>query len=308
MLDPIEPIFYLSDPPEPNTLAERLYFKALDISERDDEYEWIEDIDSVTKEIQDGLYSWYEIGLKAWKVKLYRSWRDICKSFRQYCEEKIGVTVSALNGKIRAARVINLLIADGFTRFPNSQSVAQALSIVPIADLSVVWQKIINRYPDHEISLERVKAMIPGATKEPQTKGVRLSLDLYDSLREAAAQAQLSPQRLLNQIVSYYLGDKADVDERVRDQEENPTFSEEPGMGSDYEAGGDNPPEIISEEAQPDAIDCDSDDQGTRSEQWSLQPDYPRFAAQKSDLVTYPGRSPVRSPASPIPIFTGAFP
>jgi DNA-binding transcriptional MerR regulator len=294
LLNPIEPL-WLGEEPQTGTLAWRLYQKGRSVDNYGNEHDWIGDIEEKTQEIEDSLFSWYEIGLKAWKIKLCLAWRNIAKSFRQFCEDYLGVTASAINNKIRATRVVSQLISLGFQRLPQSQSVAHELCSLPLSLLDLTWQKIIELYQDHEITLEKVKAMIPGTPKEPETRSMRISVDLYESLREFAARAQQSPTRFLNGLISHYIGQNND-DDRISAPEEDQSSSQGSGLEGGNKEGRDYPPETISHEAEPATEDCDPDDQGQGSEPGGVQPNNSRSTDQKSDLDRPETRSPALSP------------
>ena len=106
-LNPFEPLFG-SDTPE-SDLGRSLYDLAINIEESYGLGELMDDLPDLILGIKKNLTSWYEIGLISWKIKLCKAWRKRYTSFKQFCENAIGKTSSAVNNWIRAARVIENL-------------------------------------------------------------------------------------------------------------------------------------------------------------------------------------------------------
>ncbi|MCZ8249736.1 hypothetical protein [Microcystis sp. LE19-195.1E] len=155
-LNPFEPLFG-SDIPE-SELGRSLYDMAISIEEAYGLGELLDELPDLVLGIKRNLTSWYEIGLISWKIKLCKAWRKRYASFKQFCENAIGKTSSAVNNWIRAARVMSQLISAGCDRLPMNASIALELSKFGENDLLEAWRDICDTYADHELTLDKVKA------------------------------------------------------------------------------------------------------------------------------------------------------
>jgi hypothetical protein len=155
-LNPFEPLFG-SDIPG-SELGRSLYDMAISIEESYGLGELIDELPDLVLGIKRDLTSWYEIGLISWKIKLCKGWRKRYTSFKQFCENAIGKTSSAVNNWIRSARVMSQLISAGCDRLPMNASIALELSKFGENDLLEAWRDICDTYADHELTLDKVKA------------------------------------------------------------------------------------------------------------------------------------------------------
>ncbi len=175
-LNPFEPLFG-SDIPE-SELGRSLYDLAISIEEAYGLGELIDELPDLVLGIKRNLTSWYEIGLISWKIKLCKGWRKRYTSFKQFCENAIGKTSSAVNNWIRAARVMSQLISAGCDRLPMNASIALELSKFGETDLLEAWRDICETYADHELTLDKVKAHLENPYQRlPNSKKVNISLE-----------------------------------------------------------------------------------------------------------------------------------
>lgn len=207
-LNPFEPLFG-SDIPE-SELGRSLYDTAISIEEAYGLGELIDELPDLVLGIKRNLTSWYEIGLISWKIKLCKAWRKRYTSFKQFCESAIGKTSSAVNNWIRAARVMSHLISAGCDRLPMNASIALELSKFGETDLLEAWRDICETYADHELTLDKVKAHLENPYQRPSSKKIGISLESWEKLREKAAEAGLSPTKLLEELIDSLLPDEDD--------------------------------------------------------------------------------------------------
>ena len=205
-LNPFEPLFG-SDTPE-NDLGRSLYDLAINIEESYGLGELIDDLPDLILGIKKNLTAWYEIGLISWKIKLCKAWRKRYTSFKQFCENAIGKTSSAVNNWIRAARVMSQLISAGCDRLPMNASIALELSKFGESDLLEAWRSICDTYQDHELTLDKVKSHLENPYKHrPNSKKVNIPIELWEKLREKAAESGISPSKLLEELIESLLPD-----------------------------------------------------------------------------------------------------
>jgi hypothetical protein len=207
-LNPFEPLFG-ADTPE-SELGRSLYDLAVSIDEAYGLGELIDELPDLVLGIKRDITSWYEIGLISWKIKLCKAWRKRYTSFKQFCENAIGKTSSAVNNWIRAARVMSHLISAGCDRLPMNASIALELSKFSETDLLDAWRDICKTYADHELTLDKVKAHLENPYQKPSSKKVNISIESWEKLREKAAEAGLSPSKLLEDMIASLLPDEDD--------------------------------------------------------------------------------------------------
>ncbi len=207
-LNPFEPLFG-SDTPE-NDLGRSLYDLAINIEESYGLGELIDDLPDLILGIKKNLTAWYEIGLISWKIKLCKAWRKRYTSFKQFCENAIGKTSSAVNNWIRAARVMSQLISAGCDRLPMNASIALELSKFSESDLLEAWRDICETYADHELTLDKVKSHLENPYQRPNSKKVNIPIELWEKLREKAAESGTSPSKLLEELIESLLSDDED--------------------------------------------------------------------------------------------------
>jgi hypothetical protein len=171
----------------------------------------MDDLPDLILGIKKNLTSWYEIGLISWKIKLCKAWRKRYTSFKQFCENAIGKTSSAVNNWIRAARVMSQLISAGCDRLPMNPSIALELSKFGESDLLEAWRSICDTYQDPELTLDKVKSHLENPSQHhPTSKKVNIPIELWEKLREKAAESGISPSKLLEELIESLLPDDED--------------------------------------------------------------------------------------------------
>jgi hypothetical protein len=90
-------------------------------------------------------------------------------------------------------------------------SIALELSKFGESDLIQAWRSIYQTLSDHEITLDKVKAHLenPGQTL-PNSKKINIPLELWEKLREKAAESGISPSKLLEELIESLLPDDED--------------------------------------------------------------------------------------------------
>jgi hypothetical protein len=210
--DPLSPLWQGGHSPE-SGIAAHLYETARNIDEWGQSDDWItsflEDVDSLKKD----LFSWYLLALRAWKIKIFKSYREHCKTFQEFCERFLGCSQASINQKIRAARVLSQLISLGFERLPRSPSICHELMALGWEDLGDTWRDICDKYEDHEITAEKVRLCISDPFGEtPTRKQIRIPFRYYEKAREQAAIADMSFNDFVESLFENYLGETSHDD------------------------------------------------------------------------------------------------
>lgn len=194
---------------EPNgEMPLHLYDFAYSIDGSGTKDDFSQNLDFWAFEIRKKIMGWYESAQIAWKVKQYRAWEPHFPSFARWCEVALGKSVATVNSWIRAAGAISDLIAAGFAQLPQLYSVALELSKLPSGEMQDTWRDISGKLSEHQINLEKLKAMIDDPlNKKPKWSNVRVEEYYKTRLKEEAAAGGLSPSSLLNQILKQHFGE-----------------------------------------------------------------------------------------------------
>jgi hypothetical protein len=216
-LNPFTPL-WSGEPCLESSLASSLYSIAREIDADGIDGDYIEQLGDIAHNIKIKVCSWYEIGLKAWKVKLFKAWRKEYRSFKEFCETAIGRSSGAVNAWIRSARVMSQLIAMGFERLPLSASIALELSRFDRIDLEEAWSELCHEFSDHEMTLEKVKGfLVDPNQREPQWVNTRLPAPLMEKLRKRAISLGVPISTLIEDL----LGNDENPEENLEEPDES---------------------------------------------------------------------------------------
>lgn len=283
-LDPFEPL-YLSGEPEYSPESSRLYQWFQELDQVGGKKDFEDKLDQLVFGIEGTIFGWYKAALCLWKIKLTKAWEasgrvlgEKVDSFREFCEKNLGKTVSSVNSWIRAARSVSLLIASGFPRLPKAVSIALELSKFS-DDIAIdLWRDLIEKYPDHEISLQKMKEHLADPS-QPKYKQYRLPIDAVEILVEAAAEANMSPSNYLTQLVK---GIKQD-DFLNEISQESRDFSQGERVENTDPSPQGQPPDNLAD-PPPDRDDLHHDDPDTIAghDDGNLSKSPPGFKAQRS--------------------------
>jgi hypothetical protein len=102
------------------------------------------------------------------------------------------------------------LISAGCDRLPMNASIALELSKFSESDLLEAWRDICETYADHELTLDKVKSHLENPYQRPNSKKVNIPIELWEKLREKAAESGISPSKLLEELIESLLPDDED--------------------------------------------------------------------------------------------------
>jgi hypothetical protein len=103
------------------------------------------------------------------------------------------------------------LISAGCDRLPMNPSIALELSKFSESDLLEAWRSICDTYQDHELTLDKVKSHLENPSQHlPNSKKVNIPIELWEKLREKAAESGISPSKLLEELIESLLPDDED--------------------------------------------------------------------------------------------------
>jgi hypothetical protein len=226
VLDPFAPL-WTGEPS--GELALDLYSLARAIDGDGLDGDYIDSLSEIASDIRVKICSWYAVGLKAFKIKLFKSWRKRFSSFKEFCERAIGRSSGAVNSWIRAARVMSQLIAMGFDRLPLNPSIALELSRFEPEDLSEAWAALCHEFPDHEMTIEKVKGFLADPNRrEPQWATCRLPAGLMEKLRKRAGELGIPVSDLIEELLGEEETEETEeteINEIIETDDDEPRFA-----------------------------------------------------------------------------------
>ncbi len=160
-----------------------------------DETEWV---------LLTNQYAYIKFGLILEKVR-NQSWWQRCvekfSNFRQFCEQKINLTIWQVNNAIKSAKVAQELVFLGFEQLPKNASQALKLADLSLDRLGEVWGNVIKNTQGHKITADAIEREIcPDKVAISET--LRLPTHIADALRQQAIERGLTLNEYLGQIAN----------------------------------------------------------------------------------------------------------
>ncbi len=167
-------------------------------NELDDKIAGDLDLGGVINEIKNNTLSFVRTGLLAFKVKVLKLYREGYRTFKDFCEQALGLTHWQINRTIEAARVVIELAQNGFDVLPKNEAQARPLTKFTLAELCANWQTIVDTIPEYKITNSTINKVLGGETK---TLSIRLSKELYKRIKDRALELGVSVEELLESLL-----------------------------------------------------------------------------------------------------------
>ena len=190
--DPFTPLY--QQPDEPLALEESLE-ELLDYANiLEDKIAGDFNLHQIVTDIKSNFLSFVRTGLLAYKVKLWKLYRNSYRNFKEFCENALGVTHWQINRTIEAARVVMELVQSGFSILPQCEAQARPLTKFTGAELCANWQIVVENLPPSKITGNSIAEVLGMETK---AKNLRLPKELYERIRKRALELGISVEQLL---------------------------------------------------------------------------------------------------------------
>lgn len=163
---------------------------------------WL-DLPSAIAEFNTQQFGWFKQGLLLDRVYRGNRWKDYAKRWRDWTEKFLGHTPWYCRNLMKAAQVVMVLLAEGFTVLPRCLAQCEPLFKYLTKDggqdLIDKWQEVVNAHPvDHHRSAAAIKETL-GEIDPPKKKRLGLSPDLHAALYRRAAYEGKSPEDLIRE-------------------------------------------------------------------------------------------------------------
>ncbi len=229
-------------------------------------------LSQVVNEIKSNCLSFVRTGLLAYKVKVYKIYRNVHRNFKEFCEKALGVSHWQINRTIEAARVVVELAQNGFDILPKCEAQCRPLAKFTGAQLCANWQSVLDTTPAHRIT---GKAINEALGIETMSECLRVSPQAHYYVREKALSAGISVDRLLIETFGHdtttQLVDQQKLDEWEEDLQAL-VHEEELASAQEKEDLNDLPGEQVNKGASNDQTLVDSTSPAPASDEPPMQP------------------------------------
>jgi hypothetical protein len=155
-------------------------------------------LDALIFEIKYNTLSFVRTGLAAFKVKTLKLYKKQYRSFKEFCNQALGVTHWQINRVIQASRTVLELIHNGFEILPKNEAQCRELSNYVGSELVRVWGEITAQIPPHQITARTIREYLHSEEEiESETATIQLPKKLYAKIFGLAVDAGMSIVELL---------------------------------------------------------------------------------------------------------------
>ena len=107
-----------------------------------------DDLEYFRFQIQNNTFGFVRTGLIAFKIKYFKAYKKIAKTFKRFCEDHLHKSHWMINRVIVAAKVVVDLIAAGFDQLPSNEAQCRALMAGCEEDL----ENLVDEYENQQNS------------------------------------------------------------------------------------------------------------------------------------------------------------
>ena len=155
-------------------------------------------------QIADNSLAFVKSGLIYFKIKALKLYSGVCKTFKQFCNEKLGYSVWQVNNQIKASRVVMTLVAAGFEQLPKNELQCRTLRSCCESEEELVqaWQSVVDNIEPHKITAKTIRNHLkPEEEKEvPETEKIEVPYNLFETIYRNAVLAKMTVVELLHEI------------------------------------------------------------------------------------------------------------
>ena len=160
------------------------------------------DLDELVCKIKINTLGYVKNGLIAFKIKSLRLYKNTHRTFKQFCQERLGLSTWQVNRNIRAAKVVMELVAHGFEVLPQCEAQCRALLAHCEENLIEAWRSVTSNLPTHQITAHSItKHLCPERDETvPNEERIIVKRDLFNRIYTVALSVGTTIPELLEQI------------------------------------------------------------------------------------------------------------
>ena len=160
------------------------------------------DLDELVGKIKINTLGYVKNGLIAFKIKSLRLYKNTHRTFKQFCQERLGLSTWQVNRNIRAARVVMELVAHGFEVLPQCEAQCRALLAHCEENLIEAWRSVTSNLSPHQITAKTITLHLAPEESQivPNEERIIVNRDLFNRIYTVALSVGTSIPELLEQI------------------------------------------------------------------------------------------------------------
>ncbi len=162
------------------------------------------DLNSLLCQIKNNSLGFLKNGLIFFKIKTLKLYEGVCRTFKQFCQEKVGYSVWQVNRLIVSSKICIELIAAGVEILPKCELQCRELRSCCDTEQELVWawRSVIDNIEEHKITAKSIREHLkPDEEKdEPDTEKIEVSHELFETIYRYARSAQMTVVQLLEEI------------------------------------------------------------------------------------------------------------
>ncbi len=160
------------------------------------------EINEIIHQIKKDTFGFVRIGLIAFKIKAMKLYKNVSRTYKNFCQEYLHQSHWYVDRLIRASKVILELVAAGFEILPRCEAQCRELAACAEGDLVMAWKSVVKNISAHKITAKTIRHHLkPEAEKNaPESETIEVSQELYAAMFNAAIEAGMSIVQLLENI------------------------------------------------------------------------------------------------------------
>ena len=160
------------------------------------------DLDELTDKLKINTLAYVKNGLIAFKIKSLKLYKQNRATFKQFCEQDLGLSTWQVNRNIRAAKVVMELISYGFDILPRCEAQCRALLTHGSEDIVSAWKSITDNLSPHQITAKSITVHLSPETEqtEPKSERITVNQELFNRIFTVALSLGTTIEQLLEQI------------------------------------------------------------------------------------------------------------
>ena len=162
------------------------------------------DLNSLLCQIKNNSLGFLKNGLIFFKIKSLKLYEGVCRTFKQFCQEKVGYSVWQVNRLIVSSKICIELIAAGVEILPKCELQCRELRSCCDTEEELVWawRSVLDNIEQHKITAKSIREHLkPDEEKdEPDTEKIEVSQNLFAAMHYYATNAKMTVVQLLEEI------------------------------------------------------------------------------------------------------------
>lgn len=160
------------------------------------------DLDELVDRMKINTLAYVKNGLMAFKIKTFKLYKNTHSTFKEFCQQQLGLSTWQVNRNIRAAKVVIELVTAGFEVLPQNEAQTRALLTHGCEDIVAAWRSLVDHLKPHEITARTITKHLAPEHDEtvPKEERITVKRDLFNRIFTVALSLGTTIEQLLEQI------------------------------------------------------------------------------------------------------------